>query len=408
MVPTLQHNDPTTVGGAYIGYAEISRPQASAVCQPASTIQMILSPAEETLFLLLDKQPALFSAAAQKLYALNDVAALIWCCLEKREPTSIIADRLIGRGVSQADADTYVHDALRRWLKLGLLQLELKSLDGVVFAQSFNVSLGRLAWTIQVTSDDLAYSLLQLFSNYDPLKDSGNVIKVIEANAQIYVFHNEKHVLSCVAGEIVPSIKAYLTGQVLQQCFPDIAFHAACMMRGTKSLILSGGPGAGKTTLALHLIEKGFGYCGDDIVLISSDGRVTGIPFALTIKSGTSQILRKSRPELADLAVHRRPDSKRVRYYNPVNMARAGRADPVGWLVFIKRRHGENGKLIPLTQFEALRRLVENSFSSDGCMNNAMLSSIKHLITTANSYELSYSKANDAVDLLSAMCDANF
>ena len=280
---------------------------------------MLFCPAKGTEFLLVDKQPALFSAAAQRIYLLNDVAAFIWCCLEKQEPTSIIADRLIGRGVSQAEADTYVYDALRRWLKLGLLQLELNSFDGVVFAQSFNVSLGSLAWTIQVTSDDLAYSLLQLFSNYDPRKDSDNVIKVIEANAQIYVFHNDKHVLSCVADEIVPSIKAYLTEQVLQQCFPDFAFHAACMMPGTKSLILSGGPGAGKTTLALHLIERGFGYCGDDIVLISSDGRVTGIPFALTIKSGTSQILRKSRPELADLAVHRRPDSKRVRYFNPVN-----------------------------------------------------------------------------------------
>ena len=381
--------------------------QISAGTKGRPQCSMFFYPAEGTEFLLVGKQPAVFSAAAQRIYALNDLAALIWCCLEKREPTSIIAGRLTDRGVSQADADTYVHDALRRWLKLGLLQLEIKCFDGVVFAQSFNVSLGRLAWTIQVTSDDLAYILLQLFTDYDPPKYSGNVIKVIEANAQIYVFHNDKHVLSCVADEIVPSIKAYLTEQVLQQCFPDIAFHSACMIRGTKSLILSGGPGAGKTTLALHLIERHFGYCGDDIVLISSDGRVTGIPFALTIKSGTSQLLRKSRPELADLALHRRPDSKRVRYFNPVNMARTGRVDPVGWIVFIQRRHGDTGKLIPLALFEALRQLVENSFSSDGRMNSAMLSSIKHLITNANSYELSYSNANDAADLLSAMCDAN-
>ncbi len=142
----------------------------------------------------------------------------------------MIADRLIEYGIRPTDAATYVYRALRRWLRLGLLQVDIRSFDERVIARSFNVSLGRLTWTFQVTSDHLTHLLLQLFGNYAPLPDSGNILKVIEADGQIYVFHNDRLVLTCVGDDIIPSIKAYLTEQVVTQCAPDIAFHAACVI----------------------------------------------------------------------------------------------------------------------------------------------------------------------------------
>ena len=34
--------------------------------------------------------------------------------------------------------------------------------------------------------------------------------------------------------------------------------------------------------MAVDLLQHGFGYCSDDIVLVRQDGMVTGVPFAPT------------------------------------------------------------------------------------------------------------------------------
>jgi hypothetical protein len=366
---------------------------------------IILTPAEGTSFLLLDEQPAVFSAATQKLYALNNVAALIWCGLENREPSSMVVDRLVASGVGAAVAATYVHRASRRWLRLGLLQVDVKSFDQLVIASSFNVSLGRLTWTFQVTSERLAQLLLQLFDNHEPPQESGNCLKIIEADGLVYVFDNDKRVLTCAMEDIIPSTKAYLTQQLVTQCAPDIAFHAACLRHDAKALLISGGPGAGKTTLALHLVQHGLEYCADDIVLIRQDGSVTGVPFAPTIKSGAWQFLKQSYPGLENVTVHRRPDGKRVKYFNALAMAKSGSVYPVGWIVFLKRQSGGNAKLAPLRRLDALKRLIKSSFSPDGRMSHAALISVKNMITQADLFELSYANVNEANAVILAMCN---
>jgi hypothetical protein len=365
---------------------------------------MILTPAEGTSFLLLDNQPAVFSAATQKLYALNNMAALIWCSLENGEPSTMVVDRLVASGVSPADAATYLHRASRRWLRLGLLQVDFKSFE-LAIASSFNVSLGRSTWTFEVTSERLAQLLLQLFDKHEPPRESGNRLKIIEADGLVYVFDNGKRVLTCVMDDLAPSTKAYLTQQLVTQCAPDIAFHAACLRHDAKTLLISGGPGAGKTTLALYLVQHGLEYCADDIVLIRQDGRVTGVPFAPTIKSGAWRILKQSHPHLENVPVHRRPDGKRVKYLNALAMAKNGTVYPVGWVVFLKRRSGGAAKLAPLRRLDVLKRLINSSFSPDGRMSHAALISIKSMLTQADLLELSYANVTEASAAILAMCN---
>jgi hypothetical protein len=366
---------------------------------------MILTPAEGACFLLLDEQPALFSAVTQELYALNKVAALIWCCLEKGDPHSMVLDQLVASGVSPADAATYIHRASRRWLRLGLLQVDVKSFNQLVIASSFSVTLGRLTCTFQVASERLVPLLHQLFDNREPPRD-GDRLKITEEDGLIYVFHNDKWIMTRVTDDIIPSIKAYLTEQLVTRCAPDIAFHAACLRRDAKSLLISGRPGAGKTTLSLHLVQHGFEYCGDDIVLISPDGNAIGVPFAPTIKSGAWRILRLSHPGLANVPVNRRPDGKRVKYLNGLAMAENS-FYPVGWIVFLRRRSGGGAPRVdPLRRLDALKRLLESSYSPDGRLSQAALNGLKSIITEADSYELSYANLTEAQAAILAMCNA--
>ena len=367
---------------------------------------MILTPAQGTSFLLLDQQPVVFSAATQKLYALNNVAALIWCCLEKREPPSVVVERLVASGASPANAATHLHRASRRWLRLGLLQVDVKSFDDLVIAKTFNVSLGRLTWTFQVTSEHLAQLLLQLFDNHEPPRERGNRLKIIDVDGEVYVFHNDKCVLTCGMDDFISSTKAYLTQQLVAQCAPNIALHSACLRFGAEALLISGCPGAGKTTLALHLVQQGLEYCGDDIVLITQDGRVMGVPFAPTIKSGAWRILEQCHPGLKNVPVHRRPDGKRVKYLNALPIVKNGTVCPVGWIVFLKRRSRGGAKLVPLTRLDALKRLIKSSFSPDGRISLSGMISIKSMMTQSYSVELSYANANEASAAILALCHA--
>ena len=357
---------------------------------------MIITPAEGTSFLLLDEQPAVFSAAAQKIYALNKTAALIWCGLEQGEASSTVAHRLVACGVSPADATTYVNRASRRWLRIGLLQVDIKSFDDLAITSSFSVSLGRSTWTIQVTNERIAHLLLQLFDNHNPPRESGSKLKIVEAEGLVYVFDNGKCVLTCVMDDLVPSIKAYLTQLLVTQCAPDIVFHAACLEHNAKALLISGVPGGGKTTLALDLLQHGFEYCSDDIVLVRQDGTVTGVPFAPTIKSGAWRLLKRSYPSLNNMPVHRRPDGKRVRYLSAVAIAKNGNGYPVGRILFLNRRSEGAAKLVPLRRLDGLKRVIKGSFSSHGHMTQAALISCKSMLARADLFELSYANVTEA------------
>jgi hypothetical protein len=227
---------------------------------------------------------------------------------------------------------------------------------------------------------------------------------VVEIERLVHVFQNGACVFRCTVKELVPTIKAYFSKHIIDKHPSDVAFHAACLVRDGRGLLISGHPGAGKTTLALHLMESGFDYGSDDITLISPDGRAEGIPFAPAIKPGAWPLVRKFRKDLDDAIVHERPDGQRVRYLKASRPAPNGSC-AVGWIVFIRRRPKVAAKLAPLGELEALSRLIEASCSAHGKMTNRAFHAIRRTLAAANPLELTYSSATQARDALVDLCD---
>jgi hypothetical protein len=366
----------------------------------------ILRVAEGASFLSLGDQTAVFSEPAQRIYGLNHMAANIWCRLEERQTPSVISGELIKSGVTPHLASEYVDQAIRMWLKLGLLKIDCgANRDQLHLENSFTVIVGKLKVTIQATSERLAQRLSPLFGDHVvPADGYGDIFHVVEHDRLIHVFHNELNVICCDVNELAPSLKAYVTEQIVTRSPPDVVFHAAHLVRGERSILISGAPGAGKTTLALHLMNAEFEYRADDIVLIAPDGNVTGVPFAPTVKSGAWEMVNKIYPELNDAIIHRRPDGKRVRYLKPERIVKNGRC-PVGWIVFIKRNSDGPANLKPLGRVDALGRLMEGSFSPGGKLTHAACNAIKQTLVNANSFELTYSSAADASNAIVSLCD---
>jgi hypothetical protein len=363
-------------------------------------LSRVLRPVADASFSLLDDRPVLFSESAQKIYELNQVAAYIWCSLLDGKTAETICGDLESSGLERSQARTYVQESLRSWFKLGLLAADWQLRKD----HSFSAEIGKLAVSIQTSSEQLKKLLTPLFNRTGPTATAcADTFEVIDVDGLVYTFHNKSCVLTCALNELVPSLKAYLTEQIVLRCRPDVAFHAACLLSDGKALLISGAPGAGKTTLTLHLMASGLEYRADDIVLIAPDGNVSGVPFAPTVKSGAWEMVGAFHPELAASAAHVRADGQHVRYLEAPPLAN-GSSSPVGWIVFLKRVPGSAATLTPLGQLDTMQRLIDGSYSADGKLSHPAFHAIKRMLGDAALFELTYSDATEANAALLDLC----
>ena len=358
--------------------------------------------ARGTTFALFDGEATLFCESTQKLYALNPIAAVIWCSLEEGGSPQTARARLVEAGVHEAAAQTHVEDAVRNWLGLGLLVADFPPAQDR-HTCAFHV--GGRSFSVETPSQTLSHQISALFGSHASSVADANAVglKVIDIDGSFQLICDESNVAVCKADELLPAIKAWATEQIVTQARPEIMFHAACMEWRGRTLLISGAPGAGKTTLALQLGAKGFGYGGDDITLISPDGLARGIPFAPTVKSGAWDVISRIRPELLNLPIHRRADDKEVRYLESRDVAEGSK--PVGWIIFIRRDSGAAIEFTPVGALEAMRRLIEGAYSRDGCLSLAGFDALRRLLAGAKAFELTYEFSTGAADALTAFCN---
>jgi hypothetical protein len=134
--------------------------------------------------------------------------------------------------------------------------------------------------------------------------------------------------------------------------------HGAVLRAGANRLLVTGDTGTGKSTLALHMLLRGYAVEGDELALVR-DGRVVSLPRRFRVKPGTLRVV----PELVGLvadAPHVEQDGTGVRAFDPREAGYRWSLElgPVDALVLAEPNHGEGSFVREITPFGAFPRLL--------------------------------------------------
>ncbi len=356
-------------------------------------------------FAVMDGRKLLFSEERQQLHELNDIAAYIWCRTEEGAAPDAVADGLAGLGVSPGAAGAYVRDALSEWCRLGLVVDEDPAKAPDHRHQSIEVA--GLSIRIRYADGALARLVAPAFAHLEIDAASGRPVDLSLAidpmGDRFRLLSGDQDIGTFAENEIVPALKAQLTADVLASGAYALAIHAASLARGGRMLLLCGEPGAGKTTLTVALAQAGFGYAGDDIALLGPHGRVAGVPFAASVKSGAWPLVSRFRRDLEAVRIFRRSDGQDVRYLPPAGPVAAAPL-PLGWVVLLRRQPDGPARLAHLDRIEAMRSVLAEATAPGQRLSAAVFGLLARAMAGADCHVLSYARLEDAVRELDRAC----
>jgi len=363
---------------------------------------MRLQLTDGTAITFVGGRPTLFSERRQKLFATNEVEAYIGCRLEDRIAIDELIDELLERGLTAEDARAATARLLPMWSRLGIAAASYAP-PAAEPSYVQKLSIAGHGVRLRYHDCDLAETIAPVFAHLQATAaEVCTTYDLWRTSEFVLVSRNTEPAAILTAEEAAPAVKGYLTEDILQDS--RLALHTATLVRNDKAMLLTGPPGAGKTTLTLHLAKSGFLYGGDDIALFNRDGTVRPVPFAAAVKPGAWSLVSQIEPNLGLMPIHRRQDGKRVRYLRPARLAGA-RNIPIGWIVVLRRQRGRGTHIVDLDPVDTLRHLLSGASSTTRTLSLEVMRALVPAVSAAACFELHYSNPEAAVATLIHKCD---
>ncbi|TGP22989.1 MULTISPECIES: PqqD family peptide modification chaperone [unclassified Mesorhizobium] len=348
-------------------------------------------------------QNILFSPSQQAVFAVNDTAAEIWRSLEAGMPPRAISGEMARGGVDRLEADKHVEAALRDWQRLSLIRPHAPLSASAQEPVSQTVAIAGLTMRIDYPAA-CAFPAMAVFRHLEVRGGTADVLlQLVEHEGRVHLFRDGHWILSCAPDELPVILKGQLLIEVLDRGAYELALHAAALVRNERAVLLCGKPGAGKTTLTLALVHAGFGFASDDVTLLDARGHGVGLPFAPAVKAGAWPLVAEHYPGLDTVPVCRRPDRRRVRFAVPSKVAPPSPI-PIGCVIQLRRGRDAKACLEPVDPAGALRVLLNGAFAPSRELSGAAFDALTQAIGSAGTYCLTYSKLDDAVELITKAC----
>lgn len=355
-----------------------------------------------TSMTFIDNQPIIVSKDRRMLFEVNQIGGYIGCRLEDGISLRQLAEEVADRGFAPASA--MLKAVLAEWSHSGLVYATDRPPASLPAAHQC-ISLGGMRLALRYHDEAMAARVAPLFAHLESDARSFDVsYDIWSAHGLSLLSRDGGRAAVLHAIEAAPIIKASITQDIIGDRRWSLAMHAGCLQRNGRALLLTGRPGAGKTTLISWLLGAGFAYHGDDIAMLSADGRVQGLPFLPTVKSGAWRLMTSRYADLLQPSIHVRPDGKRVRYLAPIASIKQQRLS-VGWVVKLRRIKGRAAQLAAMPPTAIITHLLSEAASATGDIDHPTLRTLIRAIGAAQAWELHYDDLDEAAALLERLCD---
>ncbi|RUU01205.1 aldolase [Mesorhizobium sp. USDA-HM6] len=349
-------------------------------------------------------QNILFSPSQQAIFAINDTAADIWRSLEEGTSPQAISVEMARSGVDRLEANGHVEAALWDWQRLSLIRprAPLSPSSG---PEPVSQVVAVAGLTIRIVYPAArAFPAVSVFRHLEVRRETADVlIQVVEHEGRVHLFRHGDWVLSCSPDELPVMLKGQLLTEVLDRGAYELALHAAALVGNERLVLVCGNPGAGKTTLTLALVHAGFRFVSDDVTLLDSKGHGVGLPFAPAVKAGAWPLVAEYYPDIEAVPVCRRPDRRRVRFAVPRQFVPPSPL-PIGSVIQLRRGRDAKACLEPVDPASALRVLLNGASAPGRELSGTAFEVLTQLIGSAQTYRLTYSKLDDAIELIAKAC----
>jgi hypothetical protein len=354
-------------------------------------------------FLSFDNRKAVFSEQLQKIFELNDTSAYLASCAVDYPTLPKLLKQLQRQGLSPADALNTIENFAVAWSRAGLLSVLISKIK-LVPTKIATIAVAGQNVALQFYDSKLENRVLPVFAHLTARRRrAAQAFHLMSMGNLTYIFQAGKPAAVQELDQTAPVLKGMLTDLLFARGGTTLALHCAMLLRGDQALLLTGPPGAGKTTLTLNLLARGFEYAADDITLLMNDGRARGVSFSPAIKSG-ARTLVKGLPFQFEGPAHRRLDRRSVRYATNLKLA-GQRPIRVKWIARLQRSGTGPAEWKAADLTSTLKALINGAHTFDRKLSNSQIRVLISMISRANSGVLEYSHADKAAQLLEKMCE---
>lgn len=358
--------------------------------------------------LRVGERSVLFCERRQQLFELNATADTIWRSLAAGHAPSMVVHEVRALGASPAEALSFVIASARSWLAAGLLApAEVAARCGQTPDAEIHLRLSELTCTLALhgpAHDPLWRELELVFTQFLTARSEGSAhISLVCEAGHVFLFFAGAPLGLFTIDQLIPEVKAILT-EAISRSLSDGWFllHAALLRCGHRGLLISGAPGAGKTTLALALAARGLGYGSDDIVTVSPAGHLRGIPFSPAVKSGGWELAAAHAPQVLGLPIHRRGDGQQVRYV-PIDCFAEGDVETLGWALILDRRPDAKPRIEPVEPLAMIAELISGAYCPSHVLRADTLDAFAAGFAGVDCRRLIYADVTQAVALIEGM-----
>ncbi|WP_443478225.1 hypothetical protein ACLIMP_20830 [Novosphingobium aerophilum] len=369
----------------------------------AESLKLYLAPGAVPL--VVDQRPVLFLEASQQLHALDGSAAHIVAWLADGISLSALRRQLAG-----ALSDEAIDALLTGWSEQGVIAAEPGlSFSAPVPPYAIQRYLPRGDDLVEIRFPDDPWG--QTFAApYAHLAAGLTPSLIAHDRVALCCIGTLSFISASLRGMLVPSantgpgLRAALVSRALEgDTF--IALHAACLLAGDEAIMLTGAPGAGKSTLAVTVAATcpALSVASDDIVLFDPrTGMIAPLPLPVTIKRGSWERLADIAPGLAASEPVLRGDGQWLRYLplpGPVDT----RWRKVSAIVDLHRGSASGNELAPNSATACLGKLLAEGFAQSGRCSAKAMAALAAMVENASTLRLHYTEAEQGARQLETL-----